>query len=687
MPSIDLCQVDDCSSPATVIDNKTIHIFHYDVFENIVIHDSTQLLSFPITTQLTYHESVPATDLPPLVYEKTLRLLNLQQLILNGDLHSGARGGDHYPRVLKLCLYSKERGGIKMIRVFNVPLARFVWTTFKTAWKLLICLATICFMKTGPNLKLIPNFSFIPLRENLPIIIIEQMSLCIFLLWLSSIPFFVHSQPEPTGFLLNCGANNLTTIGNLKYIPDEGFIKVGNKSAINKPNLFPILTTVRYFPDKKSRKSCYTFPVVKGGKYLVRTTYFYGGFDGGTEPPVFDQIIQGTKWSIVNTTEDFAQGLSSYYEIVVAAAGKTLSVCIAWNSQTKSCPFISAVELESLADSVYNATDFGKYALSTIARSFFGNHDGEIISFPDDPFNRYWHSFTDENPSVSSHTSINPLDFWNQPPKNAFTKAINQSRNKTLSLKWPPFSLPTTKYYIALYFQDYRPQYPTSWRVFNVNVNGLNFYSDLNVTTGGVTVYSSQWPLSGQTEITLVPAIDSPVGPLINAGEVLQLVHLVGRTLTRDVMAMEDLLRSLNNPPSDWSGDPCLPQDNSWTGVMCSQDKLARVLVLNLTNAGLSGSLPASIGNLTGMTDIWFGGNKLTGNIPEMGHLKQLQTLHLEDNQLEGSIPESLGQLPKIREIFLQNNKLNDKIPLSLQNRNGLNLQVGSGSTKAAAQR
>lgn len=46
------------------------------------------------------------------------------------------------------------------------------------------------------------------------------------------------------------------------------------------------------------------------------------------------------------------------------------------------------------------------------------------------------------------------------------------------------------------------------------------------------------------------------------------------------VMAMEDLARSFNSPPSDWIGDPCLPQMNSWTGITCNQGKLARVVTL-----------------------------------------------------------------------------------------------------------
>lgn len=183
------------------------------------------------------------------------------------------------------------------------------------------------------------------------------------------------------GYLINCGAgaSDELSMGSLKYITDEGFTKVGNKSSVKHPDhLLPILTTLRYFPDATARKYCYVIPVIKGGKYLVRTLYYYGGFDGGKEPPVFDLIVDGTKWSTVNTTEDYANGLSSYYELVVVAMGRMLSVCLARNERTFSSPFISALEVVSLDDSMYNTTDFGKYALSTVARSNFGS-EGDMI--------------------------------------------------------------------------------------------------------------------------------------------------------------------------------------------------------------------------------------------------------------------------------------------------------------------
>lgn len=157
-----------------------------------------------------------------------------------------------------------------------------------------------------------------------------------------------------------------------------------------------------------------------------------------------------------------------------------------------------------------------------------------IPSYPEDQYNRYWHPFKDENPAVESKSGVLMSSFWNMPPASAFSTALTTSRGKTLKVRWPESSLPESLYYVSLYFQDTRSRSPYSWRVFDVLINGNKFYSNLNVTADGVSVFAAQWPLSGQTEIEMVPADGIPVGPLINAGEVFQLLHLGGRTLTRD---------------------------------------------------------------------------------------------------------------------------------------------------------
>ncbi|XAR72896.1 Non-specific serine/threonine protein kinase [Bertholletia excelsa] len=507
------------------------------------------------------------------------------------------------------------------------------------------------------------------------------MSIPVFLLWLVSIPLIIHAAvPLPSkAILLSCGSAGETKDGGLTYLPDDAFITIGNKSTLNQPDLHPTLSALRYFPDASARKYCYVLPAVKGGRYLVKTTYFFGGLNGAKEPPVFYQIIDGMRWSIVNTTEDYAKGLSSYYEVVVQAQGRTLSLCLARSEPSAGDPFISTIEMHNLDSSVYNSTDFSKYALATVARSSFGSN-GDIVGFPEDPFNRFWQPFTDANPAVETRSNITPSDFWNLPPAKALSSAITTSKGKTLSLKWPPFPLPKTDYYVALYFQDNRGPSPFSWRVFNVSVNGKQFYAEVNVSTSGVTIYSAQWPLAGETEIALTPSGETSVGPLINAGEIFQIVSIGGRTHTRDVSALEKLKKRFTNPPADWNGDPCLPEGNSWTGVTCSsKGKYARVTALNLTGMGIAGSLFHTVDRLSALNTLWLGRNKLSGQLPNMGGLKSLQTLHLEGNQFQGPIPESLGQLPQLREVFLQDNNLSGIIPESLK-KPGLDLRVSPGN-------
>ncbi|AQL09192.1 Leucine-rich repeat (LRR) family protein [Zea mays] len=358
---------------------------------------------------------------------------------------------------------------------------------------------------------------------------------------------------------------------------------------------FVVVTVATLFPSSSSQ-----LPVVKGTRYLVRTTYFYGGFDGGKEPPVFDQIVDGTLWSAVNTTDNYRRGMSTYFEMVAQGQGKTMSVCLARRPDTASSPFISALEVIDLADSMYNTTDFSRFTMTTVVRSRFGSK-GDIVSYPDDPYNRYWAPFADANPMVESHSSISPDDFWNQPPAKALKAGITTSRGKKLAVQWPTTELPAATYYVALYFQDPRTASPFSWRVFDVAVNGNDFFRGLNASAAGVMVYSSMMQLSGKTEILLTPNETSPVGPLINAGEIYQIVPLGGRTATRDVVAMEDLASSLKNLPPDWAGDPCLPQQHSWTGVECSQGSPVRVLSLHLNNNNLTGKIPDGLKNKAGL--------------------------------------------------------------------------------------
>ena len=177
------------------------------------------------------------------------------------------------------------------------------------------------------------------------------------------------------GYQISCGATSEQVAGNVTWVPDAPFVHGGKAAELGSPGvMMPMLASLRYFPDASAGKHCYVVPAERHARYLVRTTYYYGGFDGGRAPPVFDQAIDGTRWSAVDTAAAYARGLATYYEAVVEAAGKELSVCLARSRDTAPgrSPFISALEVVPLEGSVYSAVNFTAYALSTVARHSFG---------------------------------------------------------------------------------------------------------------------------------------------------------------------------------------------------------------------------------------------------------------------------------------------------------------------------
>ncbi|XP_068334095.1 putative leucine-rich repeat receptor-like serine/threonine-protein kinase At2g14440 [Pyrus communis] len=505
-----------------------------------------------------------------------------------------------------------------------------------------------------------------------------SLSLLPLLLLLSLLPLSL-SLSLPRGTLINCGAAVKSEIDGREWLPDTGFVSGGTSRNLTTPGLVPILSTARSFPNYPHRKFCYTVHVYRNAKYMVRTTYYYYGSDS---PPVFDQIVDGTFWAVVNTTEDYANGMSSYYEGVFLAQGKTMSVCLGSNNYTESDPFISALEFVILEDSLYNSTDFKSHGLSLVARNGFG-YTGPIIRYPDDQFDRFWVPFEELNPLIPinvSNSNASVSGMWNMPPSKVFESELTTGQAEAMELDWPPGSVPESNYYIALYFASGDS---LGSRVINISINGVQYYKDLDVKPGGLVVYATQWPLSGSTRITMTPSGRSIGGALINAGEMFDVLPLGGTTLTRDVIALQGVKQSLQNPPPGWSGDPCLPRQYSWTGITCSSGPRVRVVSLNLTSMGLSGSLSPRIANMTALSNILLGKNKFTGPIPDLSSLKLLEKLHLEDNHFSGNIPSSLGSIDSLHELFLQNNCLTGEVPDSLVGKSGLDLRTSGNSFSA----
>jgi hypothetical protein len=108
------------------------------------------------------------------------------------------------------------------------------------------------------------------------------------------------------------------------------------------------------------------------------------------------------------------------------------------------------------------------------------------------------------------------------------------------------------------------------------------------------------------------------------------------------------------------------PQATYWTGVVVVQ---GHVNGIGIEYNNLSGTLPASLGNLPYLQSLWLFGNNLTGTIPvTLGNLAQLQDLGLNLNHLSGSIPTNLVNLTNLTLLLLEDNQLTGQIPAGLVN-------------------
>jgi hypothetical protein len=104
----------------------------------------------------------------------------------------------------------------------------------------------------------------------------------------------------------------------------------------------------------------------------------------------------------------------------------------------------------------------------------------------------------------------------------------------------------------------------------------------------------------------------------------------------------------------------------NWAGVTVSGTP-SRVTQLNLSEQGLTGSIPSELGSLSELTVLWLFSNELMGSIPtQLGNLSKLTRLYLNSNRLTGSIPSELGNLSELTRLTLSNNQLDGTIPVQL---------------------
>ncbi|TQD96360.1 hypothetical protein C1H46_017994 [Malus baccata] len=134
-----------------------------------------------------------------------------------------------------------------------------------------------------------------------------------------------------------------------------------------------------------------------------------------------------------------------------------------------------------------------------------------------------------------------------------------------------------------------------------------------------------------------------------------------------DHMALLNFKKSITQDPlhvmSSWNESVHFC---GWVGVTCNH-YTKRVLMLNLQDQKLTGSLPPSIGNLSYLARINLGSNSFRGEIPEeIGHLQSLHFLNLSHNSFSGKMPTNLSQCTQLKTIEFRYNELIGSIPNQL---------------------
>ncbi|KAK8629632.1 hypothetical protein V6N13_078465 [Hibiscus sabdariffa] len=134
----------------------------------------------------------------------------------------------------------------------------------------------------------------------------------------------------------------------------------------------------------------------------------------------------------------------------------------------------------------------------------------------------------------------------------------------------------------------------------------------------------------------------------------------VCRSLNEEGLALLRLKERIVNDPfcslSNWKEDDGDVDHCSWFGVECSDGK---IVVLNLKDLCLEGTLAPELGSLLHIKSIILRNNYFTGIIPEgIGKLEELEVLDLGYNNLSGPVPPELGSNLSLTILLLDNNEL-----------------------------
>ncbi|KAL0865307.1 hypothetical protein Bca101_044425 [Brassica carinata] len=425
-----------------------------------------------------------------------------------------------------------------------------------------------------------------------------------------SIVHLSHSQNQQGFISLDCGLPSNESpysepFTNLTYISDAGFVHGGKTGTIHndlKTHFMKPYTGLRYFPD--GIRNCYNLSVIQDTKYLIRTLFVYGNYDGLNASPRFDLYLGPNIWTTVDAK---LSGPGMAQEIIHITRSNVLEICLVKTGT--STPLISALELRPLPYDTY-ITRTG--SLKYVDRIFFSNSENGV-RYPEDVYDRAWSPFlpvewTQINTTldvVDSHKDYNP------PQEVIKTAAIPANASEPMTFSW---TLDTSddETYAYLYMADIQKLRNNETREFDIIANGKVEFDPYSPMKFEVEVLFNRVPLKcegGLCRVQLSRTRKSTLPPLMNALEIFQVIEFPqSETNQAEVIAMKNIRATYSLNKISWQGDPCVPKQFVWSGLRCNVIDVStppRIVALDLSSSGLSGDIPPMIQNLTQLQELY----------------------------------------------------------------------------------
>jgi len=139
----------------------------------------------------------------------------------------------------------------------------------------------------------------------------------------------------------------------------------------------------------------------------------------------------------------------------------------------------------------------------------------------------------------------------------------------------------------------------------------------------------------------------------------------------------EDLSQLVHSIGPQVMGGSSGEMDDLLTYQHCQQE-VSSCTSLQFYQAGLTSTIPTTIGLLTALTNLVLQFNFLKGPLPsQLGLLTNLKTLYIANNaELDGSIPSQLAQLGSLKVMNLGSNALTGAVPSEIFSMNSLETLV-----------